>query len=550
MQTLRRTAAVLIFPAIAWLGGACEDTPTEAPPRPVATVGGPTCDVPADYATIQLAVNDPGCTTIDVAPGLYPETVTIPRTVTLNGAQANMDARTRAVPVTSESVVGAPDGAFQIEGDKVVINGFTIQGVVSNPSAPPFTGLGAGIWTNPGFSGTQGGHQIIYNIIQGNIVGIYLNNTCTFATLVQFNAIRDNVVLGPASGNGIYSDLGLCKASIDKNRFSGNTSGSVLVLGPPVSGVASDITVTNNELVAPTPESISFLGVSNSTISSNVSTGSTNDGTINLFGNNSQVMVTSNTLLNGVRAIVVSDPFFVGINTDITAHQNCIKGNSLAGMEVDPSAYPTTPQLNAENNWWGMPSGPMEFPRNTGGTGDKIIDLDQNVDFTPWLTSPPPSPCPAAPPPPNTPGKATGGGQIDGDPLFALDGVLLSLPALVPSLADPKSQATFGFVATCCAARGNLDYNDHPMDVRIKAQSVDGLSISSPGASCTATPGSKHATFRGMASVIRSTGTTTEPFTVDVDDCGEPGTGDSFSIKTTTYSNGPSPLIGGNIQIH
>jgi len=70
MQTLRRTAAVLIFPAIAWLGGACEDTPTEAPPRPVATVGGPTCDVPADYATIQLAVNDPGCTTIDVAPGL------------------------------------------------------------------------------------------------------------------------------------------------------------------------------------------------------------------------------------------------------------------------------------------------------------------------------------------------------------------------------------------------------------------------------------------------------------------------------------------------
>src|SRR5207249_1190925 len=122
MQTLRRTVAVLTLPAIAYLGAACErDTPTEAPPRPVATVGGPTCDVPADYATIQLAVNDPGCTTIDVAAGLYPETVTIPRTLTLNGAQANVDARTRAVPLASESVVGAPDGAFQIEGDKVVI---------------------------------------------------------------------------------------------------------------------------------------------------------------------------------------------------------------------------------------------------------------------------------------------------------------------------------------------------------------------------------------------------------------------------------------------
>jgi hypothetical protein len=61
-----------------------------------------------------------------------------------------------------------------------------------------------------------------------------------------------------------------------------------------------------------------------------------------------------------------------------------------------------------------------------------------------------------------------------------------------------------------------------------------------------------HAKFTGTATVIRSTGTTTEPFTVDVDDCGEPGTSDTFHIKTTTYSSGllPSTLIGGNIQIH
>ena len=89
------------------------------------------------------------------------------------------------------------------------------------------------------------------------------------------------------------------------------------------------------------------------------------------------------------------------------------------------------------------------------------------------------------------------------------------------------------------------------MDVRIKVQSIDALRISSPGTSCPLTPGSEHATFGGTASVIRSTGTTTEPFTVDVDDCGEPGTADTFDIKTTTYSSGPpSPLIGGNIQIH
>ena len=53
-----------------------------------------------------------------------------------------------------------------------------------------------------------------------------------------------------------------------------------------------------------------------------------------------------------------------------------------------------------------------------------------------------------------------------------------------------------------------------------------------------------------MASVIRTIGTTNERYTVDVDDCGEPGSADTFGIKTDTYANGPSTLIGGNIQIH
>jgi hypothetical protein len=53
-----------------------------------------------------------------------------------------------------------------------------------------------------------------------------------------------------------------------------------------------------------------------------------------------------------------------------------------------------------------------------------------------------------------------------------------------------------------------------------------------------------------MAEVMRSTGTTTEPVTVDVDDCGEPGKADTFGISTTSYSNGPRTLTGGNIQIH
>lgn len=149
-------------------------------------------------------------------------------------------------------------------------------------------------------------------------------------------------------------------------------------------------------------------------------------------------------------------------------------------------------------------------------------------------------------PPENTPGKATGGGQIAGqEPLFSPLGELLSLPALVLSPGNPEAKATFGFVARCCDPSGNLEYNDHANDVRIKSVSIDGFFITA-GACGAAT----HATITGMAKVTRASGTETERFTVEIDDCGEPGTADTFGIRTETYFNGPAPLAGGNIQIH
>ena len=98
------------------------------------------------YSTISAAVAAalPG-DTIQVCPGTYNELVQVNKTLTILGAQSGVDARTRAVPVTSESVVSNGDGDFQILADKVVIDGFTIQGVVNPANLPPFTGLDAGI---------------------------------------------------------------------------------------------------------------------------------------------------------------------------------------------------------------------------------------------------------------------------------------------------------------------------------------------------------------------------------------------------------------------
>jgi hypothetical protein len=145
----------------------------------------------------------------------------------------------------------------------------------------------------------------------------------------------------------------------------------------------------------------------------------------------------------------------------------------------------------------------------------------------------------------STTGKVTGGGQVGSDPVFAASGALLSLPALVTSAANPTAQASFGFVVQAGSPpTGNLEYNDKPADVRIKAISYSGLGITS--GPCGA---NSRAVFAGSAEVTRLGVTTTENFTVRVDDCGEPGTSDTFSISTASYTNG-STLIGGNIQIH
>jgi hypothetical protein len=327
--------------------------------------------------------------TINVAIGLYNEQVQITKTLTLLGAQAGVDARTRS---GSESVIDNACGPVQIMADKVVLDGFTIQG--STSSDPCFL---AGIWTNPAFSGTQGGHQILNNIIQNNISGIELDNTGTFATLVQHNLIQTNNNPGPGSGNAIQVNFGLVNATIDANKFSGHINASVLVFAS-----SSGLTVGNNELVGGTSERIVFGSVTNSTINGNTSVGSTaTNGPVRLFGGNSNLSITNNVLKNGIRGIKVDDPFGIGPNSGVTAHNNCITGNTVAGLEVPAGGH--SGALDAKNNWWGAASGP-KYNGAGPGTGDNIVDPGFVVAYIPFLTSTTGTPC--APPPIGPPTNA------------------------------------------------------------------------------------------------------------------------------------------------
>src|SRR5258708_531479 len=90
-----------------------------------AAVGGPLCNVPTDYPTIQGAVSDPGCTTVNVAAGTYNEQVTITHSLTLNGANQGVDARGSR---GAESVITNACGPVVLQADNVTIDGFTVEG--------------------------------------------------------------------------------------------------------------------------------------------------------------------------------------------------------------------------------------------------------------------------------------------------------------------------------------------------------------------------------------------------------------------------------------
>jgi len=503
------------------------------------------------YPTIQSAVNDTNCSIIDVAAGAYTENVTIDRTLTLNGAQAGMAVAGRVNPLTESTVTGMITIGFPTAAPNVTIDGFSL----TNP------GQSTGILIKTVGDGAFITNNIIQGIggvsFAGNTQAIYLENGPDDVTVVG-NKI--SFVAGILSSNGgvFIGDSSSMNPSlnvlIEGNSISDITSTSVT---PPKGAYGIHVNNGNGST------NNTGLVIRNNTIDNLIGGGWVH--AIGLEANTPGVVVNGNSISNlvsppftGSPPLVISTAVAVWFEANSSlgtakVNQNNFNVTNLAyGIAVQnalimPIALAGV--VDGRCNWWGDMNGP-------GPVGPSVLgaQVSYNVDFNPWLIAR--APAGACVGGASAPAKVTGGGQIPGDdPLFSPLGDLLSVPALIPSLADPNAQATFGFVAKCCRATGNLEYNDHQADVRIKAQSIEGPIIRSqrPGDSCPTIPGSKHATIGGRATVISSTSTTTEDFTVEVDDCGEPGTADTFGIKTDSYSNGwpfPKRLIGGNIQIH
>ncbi len=324
-----------------------------------------------------IALASPG-DFIQVAAGTYNEQVVVNKdNLVLIGANSGKAACGGAR--VAESIVGTPNGAFQIMANGVVVSSFLVQGVTG--------GLGAGVHAS-GVSGVR----IHNNIIQNNVIGILLGGA---NHEVASNNIHNNNNPGAASGTGIYSDTGLTNSTISTNCFNGHTRAALNLIGAPVvAGTVGGITVEANS--ATNDAGFSFSGGGNLSISANRSSGSGTD-VVRFRGGVDGATVSGNQFTNGAASGISVRNDFGGPNANIKINCNRLVGFATAAIIVDPdentgTLNPTATAaiivdsgghagaLNAEHNFFGCNAGP-----NNPGCG-AVSAPDGNLDFTPWQT--------------------------------------------------------------------------------------------------------------------------------------------------------------------
>lgn len=361
----------------------------------------------ASYATIQAAVNAAVAgQTITVDAGTYDETVTVNKSLTINGAEAGVDARNKR---GAESIVYATQTVFDITANDVTINGFTIEGDDANIGAA----LGAGVLMGPSIHGTQ----VLNNIIQNNVTGIYLsNNSNTDQCLIQHNLIQNNfeagnswtLAVGENGSRGIYTDGTvsggyLTNVLINANTIAnfnfggGDEDEGVIALQALGAGKQFNITISDNTL---TDESKSLLATN---VTNLVYIGNTvtnfNDGSsgpVRFEGNANTVDIQYNSIYdNAGPGVAIDSSGVAGDSSDFVIDNNNIYANDGIGVLTIASVYDGP--LYAQNDYWGSASGPSGDGPGTGqavwGNGNSGHGVKPtgaaggDAIFSPWSTS-------------------------------------------------------------------------------------------------------------------------------------------------------------------
>jgi len=367
------------------------------------------------YGTIQQGVsaaNPAGGDTVQVAAGTYTGQIIINKSLTLDGAQAGVDAR-GGRPAAPESVLSLSTYGLEPEADNITINGFkivkaptgspnglletysnansfTLENTILNVSATASSGVvlfGGGSHTNMVFS------QNLFQD-QGN-ASLYFGGTSGYDNL----SISSNKFLGNSGGVFWASASPLNNGVIQGNEFDG-TVGGVPGVGDPLLniGQSTNLTIADNNFhdMDYTAFQVGMNGgsiVRNTFSHIYADPGVGFGDAFQLWGGQYGTQVSTNVTIadntihyndiagatNPTRGIRLRLPDSgSGIDgSTIHIHGNLfLNGGVLASVPAVVNQGDQTKAVDATANWFGSPAGP--------GAGAAV----GNVNFTPWLLDP------------------------------------------------------------------------------------------------------------------------------------------------------------------
>jgi len=311
-----------------------------------------TCSVPAGYPTIQAAVDDPTCDTVNVAAGVYAENVFISRKVILNGAQAGQATSGRVSGGPDEStVVGAnPVGSqpvFNVSASSVTIDGFTVKNTVAADAAIGVqissgsndavtlnnfidwitsAGVGANdtaaaVWVQDGTTSVNIGKNDIRNVsADGAARGILVGDSASLLSPADIVYTHENAISGITSATGGAAAVIVARISVtpagfhfEHNQMS-NVTGNAFAQGVRVECPVLDAPIVVNDFT-------NFSSASGDVVAIRLPA-NTNGNYSDSSGNN--------------------------FNLPGTAY----------GVKIDGTFDNSLGPMNATCNWWGSPDGP------------------------------------------------------------------------------------------------------------------------------------------------------------------------------------------------
>jgi parallel beta-helix repeat protein len=293
----------------------------------------------ATHNTIQEGVDAAAAgDTVKVCPGTYIENVTVNKALILQGPKAGVNG-TRAQVLANEAVVHASDQnlpIFMLAANSITVNGFLVEDNSNN----------AGIQTSPAFSG----YQILNNIVQNNVFGIYLHGSGAATTLVRRNLLDDNNLPGSASGNGIYSDQGAVGITVLANSFRNHSNTGIIFAA---AGIQQESIIIQNNRSLNDNTFVALFDVQNAQVVANQTNDDVDAGdsgsTIFVGGNSAGILIQRNVLVNpGFSGIAVRDTLAaLGSTANVNVLGNTVTGAEGSGIDVTAEDFAA---VSARNN--------------------------------------------------------------------------------------------------------------------------------------------------------------------------------------------------------